>query len=392
MAILRTLTAFAHRHLLPDVTPLSPQERRRSVGAALLGMLLIQGILAVIPASGSVRQLLAPLGATSVILFALPHSPLGQPWSVAGGLLLSALAGLLCAHWITLPWLAIALALALAVWLMALLRCLHPPGGAMAVYFACGSASLQGTDLLTAAINGAAVLAAALAVNALVPGRRWPQGATDHPPVTPRERHPAGLHHEDLQYALAQVDGFLDISEDDLVAVFDQALGHAFSRHDTLTCGDLMHSGPITVEFATPLAEAWMLLRRQTMLPVTDRAGRLIGQLGPEDFMREIQPVAGLPLGDSIRRFLQPTPGPTSAKPEVVGQIMSPPPRSVQTDLPLGELLGTPTLLPTTVPVIDATQRLAGLLTQDRVVEALYQRQALAEAAIETSAPGPQAA
>lgn len=95
LAILRTLTAFAHRHLLPDVTPLSSQERRRSVGAALLGMLLIQGILAVIPASGSVRQLLAPLGATSVILFALPHSPLGQPWSVAGGLLLSALAGLL---------------------------------------------------------------------------------------------------------------------------------------------------------------------------------------------------------------------------------------------------------------------------------------------------------
>ena len=71
---------------------------------------------------------------------------------------------------------------------------------------------------------------------------------------------------------------------------------------------------------------------------------------------------------------------------------MSPPPRSVRADLPLGELLGTPTQLSSTVPVIDATQRLVGLLTQDRVLEALYQKRALAEAAIETSASSPLAA
>ena len=81
-----TLREFAQRYLIPDAAPLSPAERWRSTLAALLGMLLIQGILAVLPAQPGISYLLAPLGASSVILFVLPHSPLAQPWSLVGGL------------------------------------------------------------------------------------------------------------------------------------------------------------------------------------------------------------------------------------------------------------------------------------------------------------------
>ena len=90
------LARFARRYLFADAAPLSPAERRRSALAALLGVLIFEGVLAVLPVAAETRRLLAPLGATSVILFTLPHSPLAQPWSVAGGLFLPALAGSLC--------------------------------------------------------------------------------------------------------------------------------------------------------------------------------------------------------------------------------------------------------------------------------------------------------
>ena len=57
------------RHLLADTPPLSARERARSAVAALAGLLLASGILAVLPVDSGVRALVAPIGATSVILF-----------------------------------------------------------------------------------------------------------------------------------------------------------------------------------------------------------------------------------------------------------------------------------------------------------------------------------
>ena len=146
------LRQFAQRYLIADAAPLSARERWISALAGCLGILLMQGILAVLPAGGGVSYLLAPLGATSVILFALPHSPLAQPWSLAGGLLVSALIGHAVGSWVQPAWLAIGLALGLAIWLTALLRCVHPPGGAMAVVFAL-AAQQHSVSLLTALLN-----------------------------------------------------------------------------------------------------------------------------------------------------------------------------------------------------------------------------------------------
>ena len=83
------LRHFALRYLIADAAPLSARERAVSAVAACLGILLMQGILAVWPGDPAISYLLAPLGATTVILFALPHSPLAQPWSLAGGLLIA---------------------------------------------------------------------------------------------------------------------------------------------------------------------------------------------------------------------------------------------------------------------------------------------------------------
>ena len=76
---------------------------------------------------------IAPMGASAVLLFAAPASPLAQPWSIMAGNLVSALIGVTCAHAIPDPGLAAAAAGSLAIAAMFTLRCLHPPSGAVAL-------------------------------------------------------------------------------------------------------------------------------------------------------------------------------------------------------------------------------------------------------------------
>ena len=80
------------------------------------------------------RWLIAPLGASAVLVFALPASPLAQPWPVIGGNMFSALVGVACARWLPRP--RVGRRRGDRRWpsrLMFALRCLHPPGGAVAL-------------------------------------------------------------------------------------------------------------------------------------------------------------------------------------------------------------------------------------------------------------------
>ncbi|UFH51096.1 HPP family protein [Pseudomonas sp. KNUC1026] len=121
--------------LLPAPLAISPREKlRASIGAAL-GILLAalgaawwsQGLAAhTSPLLALV--LVAPLGASAVLVFALPSSPLAQPWSVIGGNTLSALVGIACSRWVPDATVAAAMAVGLAIAVMMALRCLHPRG------------------------------------------------------------------------------------------------------------------------------------------------------------------------------------------------------------------------------------------------------------------------
>ncbi|MBS1141195.1 MAG: hypothetical protein H6R13_2648 [Proteobacteria bacterium] len=380
---MHALRQFALRYLIADAAPLSPRERWLSALAGLLGIMLMQGILTVLPAEQGISYLLAPLGASSVILFALPHSPLAQPWSLAGGLFISALVGHFCGLWITPAFLAIGIALGLAIWLTAWLRCIHPPGGAMAVVFAL-SAQQHSTSLLTALLNVGAALMAVLVVNNLIPGRRYPQCLP--PTQVAKKDRPVrrSIRHEDIQHALEQLDTYLDISEEDLVRIYDLATSHAHQRHERRICGEIMSVPALSVEFATELNEAWGMMQANHLhgLPVVDRSQRVIGVLTLENFLRHVVPDGALGIGDNIRRLLRATPSAYSDKPEVVGQIMSHRFARVQTTTPLAEIaaLLASAEHPVIVPVLDEKQRLAGVLTQTDLLSAIYHRQAAAAA------------
>lgn len=113
--------------------------------------------------------LLAPFGATSVLLFAQAQSPLSQPVNVVGGYLVAGLATIGMAALLPGTWWAVGMAVGLAIILMSSLRLTHPPAGALPVVMA-GSA-LPGLELTAIAVGGALVMVMYAALHHRLPPR-----------------------------------------------------------------------------------------------------------------------------------------------------------------------------------------------------------------------------
>lgn len=74
--------------------------------------------------------LMAPFGATAVLVFGVPESPLAQAKNVIGGHLITASIGIIFTLYIGVSPLTLALASGLAVTAMLLTKTTHPPAGA----------------------------------------------------------------------------------------------------------------------------------------------------------------------------------------------------------------------------------------------------------------------
>ncbi|NAW86666.1 HPP family protein [Photobacterium halotolerans] len=74
--------------------------------------------------------LMAPFGATAVLVFGVPDSPLAQPKNVIAGHLLTALIGVFFVSFVGVTPFTLALASGLAVSAMLLTKTTHPPAGA----------------------------------------------------------------------------------------------------------------------------------------------------------------------------------------------------------------------------------------------------------------------
>ncbi|MEW5786958.1 MAG: HPP family protein [Pseudomonadota bacterium] len=383
------LRAFARRYLLADTIALSPGERWRSALGALLAMLLCGLLLAAMPMAS--HWLIAPIGASAVILFGLSHSPVAQPWPLLGGYLMATLAALASVQF--LPWLPVAAAVAVAAttWLMARFNCFHPPGGALALFLVLDGPyppEHLGPVVGLVFSNVAAMLLMAFLLNNLVLGRRYPiglDGTTANPHRTgdapPLAR--LGLSHDDLEQAVRQLDTFVDIQESELVRLYNLAVDHAFNRHMGLTCADIMSRDMVTVEFGTELEEGWTLLRAHKIkaLPVVDSFGRLIGILTVADYLRQMDDTTAAGLAVRLQGLLRRTPGQTSEKAEVVGQIMTARVHAVGLDTPLSELAASLSDQGMHhIPVLDDTRKVVGMVTQSDIIAALYKQVALARA------------
>ncbi len=369
------------------MTSLSVSERWRSTLGALLGVGLCSGMLFALPVGA--QWLIAPMGASAVIVFAISHSPLAQPWPVIGSYVLATGVGLICANLIPFPQLAVAIAVAATIWLMARFNCMHPPGGAVALFIALEGphpASLMGQTVVLITENLLILLLATLLVNNLVLRRRYPfsVNVSDKNIHKTRDATPLNrttLNHADLESAVKALDTFVDVQEDELVQLYNLAVDHAFERHVGLTCGEIMSRDVVTVHFETGLEEAWTQLRLHKIraLPVVDNFERLIGILTVADFLRQMDETSAAGLAVRLQGLLRRTPGANSEKAEVVGQIMTAQVYSARVDTPVAELVHR--IVEGSlrhIPVTDEKGKVLGVVTQTDTLAALYKRIALA--------------
>lgn len=220
----------------PHVVPISITEKIRSALAAGIAMLLLGLALKFLPHFDYPMLMLGSMAASAVLLFAVPHSPMAQPWPLFGGHLVSVLAGWTCIHLIADPLLAAGCAVCLAVFLMHYLHCLHPPGGATALTLVLSSAQFHpmGWPWVTyiVAMNAGISLVLALLINSLIPGRHYPMPA--HNPTQPGAdpaATPVSMEQVDIAWAASQMDSFMDISEEDLAMIYQLANQHAQRRY-----------------------------------------------------------------------------------------------------------------------------------------------------------------
>lgn len=381
---------------LPGPSNVSRPEQLRAAAGALCG-LLITALFAhyLLARTGTSIFMIAPMGASAVLLFAVPASPLAQPWSVFGGNVISGLVGVACVRWLgdslPLPLLG-GLAGGLAIAAMFMMRCLHPPGGAVALTTVLGGPVVHAAGfefvLFTVAIDTALLVAMAMVYNNLT-GRRYPHvqqsapvnvhGTKDDIPTVR-----LGFKTEDLDAVLKQYNQVLDISRDDLASLFMQTEQRAYQRRfGVITCADIMSRDIVSAEFGTGLEPAWQLMRnhRVVALPVLNRARRVIGIVTQTDFLEHggLDSYAG--MRRQLQRFLRKSGVTHTEKAEVVGQIMSGHPTTARTDTPIVDLV--PLMANSGfhhIPIVDAEDRFVGIITQSDLVAALYQTR-LAEAA-----------
>jgi len=205
---------------------------------ASLGGAIGIGLIALISyqftgASGA--ALIVPsMGASAVLVFAIPHGKLSQPWPLIGGSLVSAIIGVSCFKMIPDPFLAAGLAVGVSIGAMHLLGCIHPPGGATALVAVIGGPVITdlgyGYVMVPILLNVMIIFLIAIGFNSLFPWRRYPAAAmmrfTDQQQIT-EDEHVHIVDKDSIEKALADMDLVMDVTQEDLQRVIQLSLRHA---------------------------------------------------------------------------------------------------------------------------------------------------------------------
>lgn len=332
----------------------APELARGALGA-LVGIAVAGATARAVPGGPEMLPyIVAPMGACAVLLFAVPASPLAQPWPVVGGNVVSTAVGL-CAHWLVDDvLLAAAVGVGAAIGTMMLLGCLHPPGGACALLAATATPEIheQGAlfVLTPVAVNTLVLLVVAIAVNNLT-GRRYPHRPA--PPAPPSATTELGITTPDVEEAMKRLADRLDVLPADIVAIVRDAETHALDRRlGSVPVSRVMNRD---VAVAHPFESIYrvrtLIVQRQVKtLPVIDDERHVIGVVSIIDlFTRDLVEL------------------------ETVDSIMRTDVTTIREDTPVAELIPAMTSEGyKNVPVVDAEDRLVGMITRGELIAVLH--------------------
>lgn len=147
---------------------MSEKEFIVSVLGAFFGTLIASFFSSTILAAEDMPLILASTGASAILIFSLPFSPVSQPWNLVGGHLVSASVGVSCYLLIADELFASSLSIPFAMLFMHYLRCMHPPGGATAITAVIGGTNVHalgyGFVIIPVFINTIILLSIAMAI------------------------------------------------------------------------------------------------------------------------------------------------------------------------------------------------------------------------------------
>jgi len=333
-------------------------------------------------------MIVASMGASAIILFFIPGSPLAQPWPFVGGQLVSAVVGVACAVNITETSTAAATAVGGSILLMLIMRCLHPPAAATSLTPIMAGESLTSLGysfvFVPVAINVLSMLFLAIVINRFIMKRNYPSALPVKKEINQRHNviepsHRVGFSEQDLSAALEKNDVFIDMTHAELSQLLTQVELNTFKRiKGSISCADIMIKDVIAVEFGTEVEEAWNIMRIHKLkaMPVIDKARRVIGIITWNDFFKFIDLNAYESFQDKFRHFIRRTVNITASKPEAVGLIMTssvvalPDSTHISELIPLMSLHGI-----RQIPIINSEQRLTGMVYQANLIAALYNEQ-----------------
>ena len=188
----------------------------------------------------STHLFVASMAASAVLLFAIPHGALSQPWPLIMGNILSAIIGVTCYQYLGSTLFSACIATSVSVLIMYYLGCLHPPGGATAFFAVTSGADVHalGFDFvwMVIAANIACLLTVAVLYNGLFHWRRYPahlfkmmdEKTNNVSAVNLADSEPSfGISEENIIAALQQTNSFVDVAPEELIAIFESASQHA---------------------------------------------------------------------------------------------------------------------------------------------------------------------
>ena len=360
--LIRALRGFG-----PAIPHPTATEAFRAACGAGFGLFVTGVLLFLITPTASLLHaplLIAPFAASAVLVFAVPNSPLAQPWAVILGNSVAALIGLLTirAYPYALP--AAALAVLFTLLATALLRATHPPAGAAAMATVLAYHPDAPTPFLFAlhpVLTGSVLLVACGLVWNRATGRVYPlrQAApTPHRTADKTPERRTNPSPETLAVALQRLRLSANIGVEDLSRLIAEAEAEtAAHRLGQTTAEHLMSRDLVTATPATPLAEIVQSFRdhRFKSLPICMPDGTYTGCV-------VIDTLVGL------------------SDPHLTAQdLIDPSIRTATTTTPVADLI---TLLADgrqqTVPILLGSQ-LAGLVTRSDLIALLIHHLSTAE-------------
>lgn len=330
--------------------------------------------------------LIASMGASTVLLFAAPSSPMSKPWPFVGGHIIATSVGVICYQALPDVLLAAPFAVALSIVAMGLLRCLHPPGGAAALAVVLGDQTIHDMGfqfvLAPVAINAFLLLACATLYWQL--SARFFAASTGHSSSLehnwqrrqePWLGHTTLVEAPHLEAALNDMETYIDVSIQDLTEIINRARHHAHTAQlGQLKCRNIMSQPVVTVSYGTSLQEVWELFESHHIrgVPVVNMANRVEGMVTVSDFIHHAHPLDGDSLVEKLIQLRTPTPGFESNKPEVAGQIMTTAVITIDEDEVLTNLVDIFSRHNIHhLPIVNAQQKLVGMLTREDIMAAI---------------------